>query len=85
MANGGGQKFKMNFTDDSTAMNPKTKGSKYFGVTYNEKNKTWAAQRWSKAEKTVINKEITKMRKQLPMRVTLWQEIWWQMTMRAPN
>jgi len=54
----GEQNHELNFPDDTTEVYPKKKmtSSHYFGVSYTEKYKTWAAARWSKNEKKLISK-----------------------------
>jgi len=49
------QNLKLNFPDDSTEVHKRTKLSKYFGVSYNEKTKRWVAQRYSKTAKGPFN------------------------------
>jgi len=50
------ENLKLNFPNDLVEVRPKKRAtiSKYFGVTYNEKFKTWTAQRWSKAKKKIL-------------------------------
>merc|ERR1712098_264253 len=55
MANGK-QNLKLNFPDENAEVLPeKTASSKYFGVSYHEKYKSWIAQRYSKSERKIIN------------------------------
>merc|ERR1712098_362429 len=46
---------KLNFPDDDIEMYAKRKSSDYIGVTFNKKDETWRACRWSKNEHKSVN------------------------------
>merc|ERR1712098_174052 len=46
---------KLNFPDENTAVNPKEKTSKYFGVAFNKREERWRAFRHSKKENKIVH------------------------------
>merc|ERR1712098_330775 len=51
----GEQIRELNYPDDNIEVRPEEKKINYIGVSFNEKNRRWIAQRWSKTQKKLFN------------------------------